>query len=130
MTAEIEGDSVVVIDQNGGTGEVLAFDDRPDTRVSAYDLTNGALRWRIPLPGTPQRTFFVNNTVVVPVDSTVYALEPATGATRWQVDHGSPGAGGTTTEAGTYRTFSGTPDPDTGDATVVGLIVAQEPYHD
>jgi hypothetical protein len=64
-----------------------------------------------------------------PVDTEVFALDPVTGATRWRVDHGSPGVGGSTTEPGTYGSFSGSPDPDTEGAAVVGLIVA-EPYHD
>ena len=118
----------MVIDQTGGTGVWNPPTDPPgvDTRLTAYALSDGTRRWQAPTSGTPQHAYSEGGVVLVADGARVAAMEPATGALRWSVDHASPGIGGDFTEAGTYRWFGATEDGQ----TVVGIIVAEEPYRD
>ena len=127
MVARLVGRQIFVIDQTGGTGVFgPSMGMKVDTRVTAYDLLSGEQQWQIALPGTPQQVFPVSGGIVVADGVDVRLLEPATGATLWTADHGSPGRGGEFTETGSYRLFMG----GTGGAPIVGLIVAEKPYRD
>ncbi len=118
------GDLVVIIDQTGGTG---LYEGEVDTRVTAYEVQTGALRWQVPLPGTPQLTFHAASIIVVPVGTELYAIDALSGATVWQTDAGSPGRGGRFSTPGTLRFLD---LDDSAPGTLVGVIVAEEPYRD
>jgi outer membrane protein assembly factor BamB len=127
MVARLVGRQILVIDQTGGTGVYGPSTGMTvDTRVTAYDLITGEQGWQIALPGTPQQVFPVSGGIAVADGSEVRLLDPATGATLWTADHGSPGRGGEFSEPGFYREFIGG-----GEGTpIAGLIVAEKPYRD
>lgn len=120
----LQGDVVVIIDQTGGTGD---FERPVDTRVSAYEVVTGVLLWQVPLPGTPQLTFDAGSIIVVPVGTELYAIDAKTGELAWKTDAGSPGRGGRYSEPGTFRFLE---LDDSVRPTLVGVIVAEEPYRD
>jgi outer membrane protein assembly factor BamB len=129
FTASLVGDTVLVLDQTGGTGDITRIAgglSGVQTVLSAYAASDGSQRWRVDLPGTPQQVFDVGGaTVLVADESELFAVDLASGAIRWSEDHGSPGVSGVYSEPGSYRWF------DTGpDGAIAGLIVAEKPYED
>lgn len=120
----LHGDLVVIIDQTGGTG---VFEDRADTRVSAYDASNGELRWQVPLPGTPHLVAGGGSVLVIPVGTVLYALDAQSGERTWESDVGSPGRGGRYSEAGTLRFLE---MDEAAPRMLVGVVVADERYRD
>ena len=129
FSASIIGDTVFVIDQTGGTGDTAGFNSTPpqvQTVLSAYAASDGAPRWHVSLPGVPQEAFGANDHIVIAKGPQVFALDPATGATQWTADHGSPGITDRYTEPGEYTWFAASADG----ASITGLIKAQEPYRD
>lgn len=126
FTAALHDDLVVVIDQSGGTGTLAGEATNVDTRVTAYSASDGTRRWQLPMPGSPQMTFEAAGLVLVADHTHVYAIDPASGAVKWDADHGSPGQDSTYAEPGSYWTFS----ESTTDQVLVGLIVASKPEHD
>lgn len=120
----LHDDLVVIIDQTGGTG---VAGDRAHTSVSAYDASTGELRWQVPLPGTPHLVAGAGSVLVIPVGTVLYALDPQTGASRWETDIGSPGRGGRYSEVGTLRSLE---TDATSPGVLVGVVVAEEPYRD
>jgi outer membrane protein assembly factor BamB len=129
FAAELHEDAVIVIDQTGGSGVVAEAHAgvTVDTRVTAYDLVTGEQRWQLALPGTPHRSIQAGRLVIVPVGTEMFAIDRASGAIAWRVDHGSPGRGGRYSEPGDYQTA--TVDPD-DPSKVVGVVVAGQPYRD
>jgi hypothetical protein len=127
MVARLVGRQILVIDQTGGTGVLgPSMGMTVDMRVTAYDLITGEQGWQIVLPGTPQQVFPVSGGITVADGSEVRLLDPATGATQWTADHGSPGRSGGFSENCSYRAFMG----ETDGQPIVGLLVAEKPYRD
>lgn len=127
MVARLVGRQILVIDQTGGTGVLgPSMGMTVDMRVTAYDLITGEQGWQIVLPGTPQQVFPVSGGITVADGSEVRLLDPATGATQWTADHGSPGRSGEFSENCSYRAFMGATDGQ----PIVGLLVAEKPYRD
>ncbi|MCA1694093.1 MAG: PQQ-binding-like beta-propeller repeat protein, partial [Actinobacteria bacterium] len=126
--ATLIDDTVFVIDQTGGSGEYPTGYDRANVRtvLTAYDAADGAVRWHVRLPGSPQEVFPAPGQVLVSNGPEVFAIDRGTGAINWSASHGSPGLTGDYSVQGSYQWF--TVDPGTG--TIVGLIVAEEPYRD
>jgi outer membrane protein assembly factor BamB len=119
----LRGDVVVVIDQTGGTG---VFSGSTDTRVSAYEASTGAVRWQVPLPGTPHLVADAGPMFVIPTGTVLYAIDVGSGEIVWESDAGSPGRGGRYSTPGTFRFV----ELDDSTGTLVGLVVAEEPYRD
>lgn len=115
--------TLLVLDQTGGTGDISG---RPDTRLTAYSIPEGERTWQIALPGTPHVIAPITPALtVVPVGTTLYGIDPASGEERWTIDHGSPGRASQYTEAGSYLFIA----PSSTD-TAIGITLAQQPYRD
>lgn len=129
VAAMIPGDEepiVLVIDQTGGYGEFGDRGDRAETVLSAYALSGEAPLWQVELPGTPDLiTHLADDTVVVPVGTTLHAFDALSGAERWVQELTSPGRGGSHNLPGTFRFVS-------SDTSAIGVAVgqAERPYRD
>ncbi|MEQ8842160.1 MAG: PQQ-binding-like beta-propeller repeat protein [Acidimicrobiales bacterium] len=121
--ARLAAGVVAVIDQTGGTGNFNWADQ--ETRLTAYS-PDGDQLWHVALPGSPNDAIGVGDLVVAPGETSIVAVDAATGGVVWDVDHGSPGANGRYDIAGEYARLFATDDG----TVVVGVIEAREPYRD
>jgi outer membrane protein assembly factor BamB len=125
FNAQLIGDLVVVLDQTRGTGVLPEHPAGSLTLVTGYDASDGEEHWSIEVPGTPQEVFDAGQLMVVASGSMLMAID-ASGTAAWTADHGSPGTGGAHSLPGGYHWLSFDPISN----TIVGLILAEQPYRD
>jgi outer membrane protein assembly factor BamB len=119
---------VLVSDQNGGTGRIGHHGPPPPDRfrLAAYDVGSGDRRWE--LEGawsmTPAST---DRTLITTYATQVAEVSAEDGEVVWLADVGSPGVSDRFSEPGGYSSVVAA--GPTGD-TLVGLVIAQEPYRD
>lgn len=114
---------VVVLDQTGGTGELVGS---ADTMLTAYAATSGDQQWQHALPGAPHLIAQISDEVIaVPVGTDVHAINIATGIESWVSELPSPGQGGSYDREGTFWFV------DSGSSgTAVAIGRAEQPYRD
>jgi len=122
FVAAIRGETVVVIDQTGGTGSVADS----GTRITAYEASTGEHRWQVPLPGSPHLMAEAGSMIVVPSGTALRAIDTQSGEITWDSDAGSPGQGGRFSNPGRFRIL----ELDDSSGLLIGTVVAQEPYRD
>jgi outer membrane protein assembly factor BamB len=119
---------VLVSDQTGGTGRI--GDHGPPTpdqfRLAAYDIESGDRRWE--LAGAWSKTSVSSDRTLVVTNATQVAeVSASDGDVVWVADVASPGVADRFSEPGGY--WSVVAAGSDGE-TLVGLVVAQEPYRD
>lgn len=127
-TARLGPGIVLVSDQTGGTGRIGHHGPpTPDQfRLAAYDIESGDRRWELAgawtmTPASTDRTLIVTNA------TQVAEVSAEDGTIVWLADAGSPGTSDRFSEPGGYRSVVA---PGPGGDTLIGLVVAQEPYRD
>ena len=119
---------VLVSDQTGGTGRIgHHVPPTPDQfRLAAYDVGSGDQRWELAGAWT-MTSASTDQTLIIMNATQVAEVSAEDGTIVWLADAGSPGSSDRFSEPGGYRSVV-TAGPE-GD-TLVGLVIAREPYRD
>jgi len=123
FVAAIHGETVVVIDQTGGTGSVADS----GTRITAYEASTGERRWQVPLPGSPHLMAEAGSMIVVPSGTALRAIDTQSGEIIWDSNPGSLGQGGRFSNPGSFRLLE---LDDSSAGLLIGTVMADEPYSD
>lgn len=92
---------VLVLSQSRGAGQLS---DQRVTLLHAYAIKNDTAIWQIELPGTPHLFAQISeDLIVVPVGSTMHAIDVASGAVSWVSEFPSAGQTGSYNLPGTFR---------------------------
>lgn len=127
-TAWLGPDIVLVSDLTGGTGRIGHHGPpTPDQfRLAAYDIESGDRRWE--LAGAWNMTAVQSDrTLVVSHATQVAEVSASDGNVVWVADAASPGMSDRFSEPGGYLSVVAA---GSDGETLVGLVVAQEPYRD
>lgn len=119
---------VLVSDQTGGTGRIGHHGPpTPDQfRLAAYDVGSGDRRWELTGAWT-MTSVPTDRTVIVTNATQVAEVRAEDGEIVWLADAGSPGSSDRFSEPGGYWSVVAA---GAGGDTLVGLVIAQEPYRD